>query len=239
MPSLSPNTAAEAETKARPRICTFGGCGRPSKNKSGGLCPGHAKQQRLGWTLRPLRPSRKRERIVLPERPDGNPDICRFPGCDKPRFRRQHVCTAHYEQRRRGERLRPLRVEIQNQGKTCSYSLCDRPAYVLGLCIGHYKQRTSGRALHPISKWRLTARTEAELAKLVAYIETEIASEQAKFWPGLNPLPLGREFCDVHGCYQKPHRLGVCERHLRETYGIRYVQTFGQRTFGTSPLGMG
>jgi hypothetical protein len=75
------------------RPCSFPEC--PNRDKSRGLCTGHAYQRRQGIPLRPL----LRRNKVAPE--------CLFAKCDRP-SRNRGLCQSHARQRDNGRRLSPL-----------------------------------------------------------------------------------------------------------------------------------
>lgn len=69
---------------------------------------------------------------------------CSFVGCLKP-VRARELCGGHYEQRRRGQALRPLRHRPQ-----CSFPGCIKPHHQHGLCSGHRAQKKKGKTLTPL-----------------------------------------------------------------------------------------
>lgn len=84
------------------KLCAFEGC----VNRGGGVyCSGHAKQRRLGRTLTPLRPQRKK---------NGTPH-CEFPGCNLSHWAKG-LCCGHYGQHQAGKQLRSLFETIRPAG---------------------------------------------------------------------------------------------------------------------------
>jgi hypothetical protein len=76
-----------------PKLCAFDGC---SNHAGGKLCGGHAKQKRLGQTLRPLRK----------QMPPGS--VCGFPGCCEPYYA-HGLCAQHNKHCRDGKELKPIK----------------------------------------------------------------------------------------------------------------------------------
>ncbi len=72
---------------------------------------------------------------------------CEFSGCVK-EARTCGLCSAHYEQKRQGFELKPLRVR-GNHGE-CQFQGCPRKAVPGGLCRAHRMQSRSGAELKPV-----------------------------------------------------------------------------------------
>lgn len=71
---------------------------------------------------------------------------CAFATCDRESTHRD-LCQSHYNQRRRGAELTPLRP-LMGQVRGCTFEGgCDRPHLAQGLCRGHYSQRRAGSNL--------------------------------------------------------------------------------------------
>lgn len=93
-------------------------------------------------------------------------DTCTFQGCVLPsRYKKAKLCHGHYNQRWRGEELRPLRNarsgrSPRGDGDACTFAGCDRSrgAY-RDLCKGHYQQRHHGQDLRRLRKIRMTPLT--------------------------------------------------------------------------------
>lgn len=75
---------------------------------------------------------------------------CPFPGCPN-RIGPAGLCGPHYQQRRVGRQLSPLRVRI-TPGGPCSFLGCSRQAKVAGLCQPHYQQKNMGLSLSPLRR---------------------------------------------------------------------------------------
>lgn len=72
---------------------------------------------------------------------------CDFAGC----IRAAHskgLCQAHYQQKRTGRELTPIRVK--GTGPECGFPDCERPARSKKLCAGHYAQMLRGDRLKPL-----------------------------------------------------------------------------------------
>lgn len=91
---------------------------------------------------------------------------CSFDGCDKPVFvKASGLCGAHYEQRRRGTPLKPLRARsaYKQEPALCAFEGCDRQARTAGLCNGHYAQQLKGKPLTPLRERRPQSRMTRDL----------------------------------------------------------------------------
>lgn len=62
--------------------------------------------------------------------------MCDYEGCDKPHLAKG-LCGGHYQQRAKGQELRPL-GQYGQQG--CSVEGCDNKHSARGYCEGHYKR---------------------------------------------------------------------------------------------------
>lgn len=75
---------------------------------------------------------------------------CSFSGCQRPPRGQHGLCAAHYQQKWRGEELRPLREGWNRKhDPICTVDGCDGPHCAKGLCSYHYKRRNSGLPLVP------------------------------------------------------------------------------------------
>lgn len=77
-------------------------------------------------------------------------DACSFKGCEHP-VNAQGLCAAHYEQLRKGQRLRPVKRR-SGPPKSCAFPSCDRLAGRGGYCATHYRQSKTPRGLRPIHR---------------------------------------------------------------------------------------
>jgi hypothetical protein len=168
------------------QACSFDGCDRRA---AGRYCSGHAVQKRQG---KPLTPLRERgtgpARCALEGCPQQShvkgycseharqlergeelhltsveaPSTCCFPGCDRPKYGKKDICTAHYQQRRKNQELRPLYGHLIEADAICkALEGCQHPVYSSEFCRGHYEQRKAGRPFTvlrpPVSRDRLCA----------------------------------------------------------------------------------
>ncbi len=120
-----------------PAPCAFDGCDRQSFVR--GYCAPHARQLDRDQSLRPI--------------PTESADRCSFEGCTRPRYGNQDLCSAHYQQRKKGKELRPLYEHlIASDAKCEALANCGHPVYASGYCRGHYEQfrrETSFSTLQP------------------------------------------------------------------------------------------
>lgn len=72
---------------------------------------------------------------------------CAFISCDK-HVRTATLCRGHYNQRQKGQDLRPLQERYA--GKPCEGPECDRVATRKGLCAAHYAIHRRGEPLRPL-----------------------------------------------------------------------------------------
>lgn len=93
-----------------------------------------------------------------------NQNSCTFPECLKP-VRYTGLCRGHYEQRRKGREMSPLRTHVRREpGTLCGYRDCDREAKNSGLCHGHYGQQWRGEEMRPLKiagpwgEWRVSTK---------------------------------------------------------------------------------
>lgn len=88
-------------------LCEAGGsewqCDHPRRRRGNPLCGGHDGQRRRG--VDPLKPLQKQ---AWGGRPSQKHLPCEFPGCVNNR-RWAGLCSGHYEHRKKGQELRPLR----------------------------------------------------------------------------------------------------------------------------------
>lgn len=82
-------------------------------------------------------------------------DNCIFPGCDRSwgSYTRLKLCGTHYQQKRRGVELRPIKAASRAGDDTCIFPGCDRSFGSRGrikLCGGHYQQQRRGEELKPL-----------------------------------------------------------------------------------------
>ena len=79
-----------------------------------------------------------------------NKPTCSYPECGRP-ARNASLCKSHYEMKRTGKELRPLK-RYMPRGAECSFSGCDGRVQARGLCNGHYLQAASGKTLTPVKR---------------------------------------------------------------------------------------
>lgn len=77
---------------------------------------------------------------------------CSLDYCEAPHSAHGY-CQAHYQQEKRGQPLRPLKVIPT----VCSLDFCDRPHSGLGLCEAHREQQRRGKPFTPIQTKRVQA----------------------------------------------------------------------------------
>lgn len=124
--------------------CALGGCLRESQVK--GYCFEHARQLERG----------EEPRLTSTE----IPVACIFPGCSRPRYGKKDICTAHYQQRRKGQELRPLYGHLIAPDAVCkAIHGCEHSVYSSEFCRRHYEQYKQGRTFTelrpPVSRDRL------------------------------------------------------------------------------------
>ena len=74
--------------------------------------------------------------------------MCGFDGCERQSVARD-LCASHWQQKRRGKPLTPLRARRSNRGP-CTFETCENDSHARGLCITHYAQRRAGKELTPV-----------------------------------------------------------------------------------------
>lgn len=74
---------------------------------------------------------------------------CDFPGCGRTVIAKS-LCATHYQQRRKGKELEPIRRINRGAKELCGASGCDRDARARGLCPSHYAQWLRGKPLSPL-----------------------------------------------------------------------------------------
>lgn len=79
---------------------------------------------------------------------------CSFDGCGRA-VGTAWLCAGHYEQKCRGDALRPIRQNssVGSNAGRCSFDGCRNGAKVGGLCGSHYDLKRSGRGLRPLKHW--------------------------------------------------------------------------------------
>lgn len=80
---------------------------------------------------------------------------CLYPDCGYPAIGAGY-CSAHYQQRRKGQVLRPREVLHTH----CTFPGCDRRHEAHGFCPGHYLQQKQGRPLRPLLDWASSPYTQ-------------------------------------------------------------------------------
>lgn len=98
---------------------------------------------------------------------DVNP-VCAFPACGRVR-RYKTLCAGHYQQKLRGDELKPLRMKRAAGSEVqCSFQGCDKNTNKSskGLCRGHYNQRHLGQELTPLTRKRDVTFRDSEGLKL-------------------------------------------------------------------------
>lgn len=84
---------------------------------------------------------------------------CAFDGCFLEAATRGH-CRTHYEQRRKGEELRPFVPRVRKAaGRTCTVPECARRHYAKGYCDAHYQQVKAGLTPRPVRQRGLKGTT--------------------------------------------------------------------------------
>jgi hypothetical protein len=63
---------------------------------------------------------------------------CDFDGCDR-LHSSKGLCAQHYQQRRIGKELKPIRIRDEYEPQ-CKFESCEKPWRVKGWCQGHYVQ---------------------------------------------------------------------------------------------------
>lgn len=117
------------ERGAGPAPCAFDGCDSPSFVR--GYCAAHARQLDGGQNLRPI--------------PAKSADKCSFDGCPRVRYGKQDLCSAHYQQRKKGKELRPLYEHLIAYDAVCgALTNCPHQVYASGYCRSHYEQFKRG-----------------------------------------------------------------------------------------------
>lgn len=115
-----------------PNTCAGPLCERPMKFKNTGLCTHHQRQYYKVKSLDKLKPLRV-QRMKGEELPP-----CSFEGCDRQSTgMRMLLCTAHYDQYRKGQELRPIRERLREQAATCRAPGCNRKPKRKNLCDAH------------------------------------------------------------------------------------------------------
>lgn len=119
-----------------PASCAFDGCDRQSFVR--GYCAPHARQLDRGQSL-----------SFIPAEPA---ESCSFDGCTRDRYGAMDLCSAHYQQRKKGKELRPLYERLIAHGAKCkAMENCDHPVHSSGYCRGHYEQSRRGAVFSALS----------------------------------------------------------------------------------------
>lgn len=80
-------------------------------------------------------------------------ELCSFPDCGR-RVSSLSLCKTHYEQRRTGRELKPIRQMVSRGMHTkCTFPECGRPHSSMGYCSSHYQQKAKGATLSPLRGW--------------------------------------------------------------------------------------
>lgn len=82
---------------------------------------------------------------------------CAFDSCDREASRGAH-CQSHYNQKRLGKELAPLRPMGEGKARVCGFDGCNRPHLAQELCRGHYQQQKAGKPLVPLRPMAAHAR---------------------------------------------------------------------------------
>ncbi len=150
--------------------------------------------------------------------------LCSFGECDR-EANRGAYCQGHYQQRRRGQELVPLR---QLGPKPCDFDGCDRPHLARGLCKGHYQQQRDGGELTPLSP-ALQGRVCSFEGCDRPHQAKGLCSahyQQKKKYGGLRPLYSWLVQPDavcsaIPGCQHRVYSSGLCRTHDDQQKGGR------------------
>jgi len=76
-------------------------------------------------------------------------ELCHFDACGRPLLSKG-LCQTHYQQHRRGEQLRPIKLQNGPPPRECEGPGCDRHGSYGGLCWAHKRQQKKGQTLVPL-----------------------------------------------------------------------------------------
>lgn len=88
---------------------------------------------------------------IFGERPK---NLCRVPGCTKPRHFNHTLCSGHFMRRQKKQPMEPPLRPYARKGEPrppCSVAGCARPIrnHKHGLCPAHYRRKIRGKPLDP------------------------------------------------------------------------------------------
>lgn len=139
---------------------------------------------------------------------------CSYPECDRP-VRAKSLCYTHYQQKRLGKPLAPIRV-WKYADATCNGPVCDRRPVSNGLCETHYRQQLRGKELAAIVE-PPTQCTGPECDREVFALGLCRGHyDQKRKYKKLELTPLRKRqppLCTVMSCDKPSVRGGLCGMH--------------------------
>lgn len=136
---------------------------------------------------------------------------CSYEGCGRG-ARRGGLCDGHYQQRRKGHELRPLRP--QDRPKECVVEGCASKVVAHGLCDRHDRQRRRGADLVP-GGIRVCAASGC--TKRVYRVNSTLCGRHTtkmRLTGTLDRLKVTRRgACGFDGCDERGNRNGLCPGH--------------------------
>lgn len=113
-----------------PDLCAYNDC--PFESNQHGYCADHARQFKRGEELSRLEA--------------GPPELCIFEGCDRQRYGKLELCSAHNQQKNKRQKLRPLYEHLIKADAVCKADVgCGHPVYANDYCRTHNEQQKNGR----------------------------------------------------------------------------------------------
>ncbi len=146
--------------------------------------------------------------------------ICSFPECGRPALSRG-LCQTHYQQSRRGEVLRPIRLQNKRiKVGACSFDGCENYGSYGGLCWSHHQQRKRGEVLRPIRSAGLPTGVPCGVEDCVRLATDKglCKAHRKQVLRGKIPLPLRGDWaeCTFPDCHRAVASWGLCQAHARQ-----------------------